>query len=85
MSELDDAREKLDREFGQVRGNLTKIRSSLEKVEEAGPEDDVHDLLKDLEDVVQEIRTGGVVGSGANGHKRALKKYRELKAAGTVT
>ena len=85
MSDLDDAREKVDREFGQVRGNLTKIHTALEKVEKAGPEDDIHDLLEELEDVVKEIRTGGVVGSGANGHKRALKKYRELKAADTGT
>jgi hypothetical protein len=32
-----------------------------------------------LEDVVKEVRDGGVVGSGANGHRRALKEYQELK------
>ena len=25
------------------------------------------------------LRVGGLVGSGANGHRRALKEYRELK------
>jgi hypothetical protein len=28
---------------------------------------------------VKEARDGGFVGSGANGHRRALKEYRELK------
>jgi hypothetical protein len=30
---------------------------------------------------VKEVRDGGVVGSGANGHRRALKEYEEAKAA----
>jgi hypothetical protein len=47
----------------------------------AGPEDDVYDRLKELETIVKEVRDGGVVGSGANGHRRALKEYEEAKAA----
>jgi len=47
----------------------------------AGPEDDVYERLKDLEKVVKEVRDGGVVGSGANGHRRALEEYQELKAS----
>lgn len=78
---LEQARKKLDDEFGQVRRKITKIRASLDKVEAAGPEDDVHDLLKDLESVVKEVRDGGVVGSGANGHRRALKNYLDVKHA----
>jgi len=76
---LDEARKKLDDEYGQVRRHLQKIHDSLDKVEKAGPEDDLHGLLADLEKTVKEARDGGLVGSGANGHRRALKKYRELK------
>lgn len=47
----------------------------------AGQEDDVYDRLKDLEKTVKEVRDGGVVGSSANGHRRALKDYEEAKAA----
>ena len=77
---LDEARKKLDDEYGQVRRHLQKVHEALDKVEKAGPEDDLHGLLADLEDAVKEARDGGVVGSGANGHRRALKEYLELKA-----
>ena len=76
---LDEARKKLDDEYGQVRRHLEKIHESLDKVEKAGPEDDLHDLLNDLEKTVKEARDGGIVGSGANGHRRALEEYQELK------
>lgn len=79
MDKLDEARKKLDDEFGQVRRKLGKIHKALDKVEAAGPEDNLHDLLADLESTVKEVRDGGVVGSGANGHRRALKRYLELK------
>ena len=79
MNSLDEARKRLDDEFGQVRRKLDKIHAALDKVDAAGPEDDLHDLLADLESTVKEVRDGGVVGSGANGHRRALKEYRELK------
>ena len=76
---LEEARRKLDDEYGQVRRHLDKIHSALDRVDAAGPEDDLYDLLKDLEDVVKEVRNGGVVGSGAKGHKRALDNYRQRK------
>ena len=76
---LEEARRKLDDEYGQVRRHLDKIHSALDRVDAAGPEDDLYDLLKDLEDVVKEVRNGGVVGSGAKGHKRALDNYRDRK------
>jgi hypothetical protein len=82
VSDLEEARKRLDDEFGQVRRKLDKIRAALEKVEAAGPEDDLHDLLADLESTVKEVRDGGVVGSGANGHRRALKRYLDLKHSG---
>jgi hypothetical protein len=76
---LEEARKKLDDEFGPVRRHLQKIHDALDKVEKAGPEDDLHGLLKDLEKTVKEARDGGLLGSGSNGHRRALKEYRELK------
>jgi hypothetical protein len=79
---LAEARKKLDDEFGQVRRKLDKIHAAMDKVEAAGPEDNLHDLLDDLEKTVKEVRDGGVVGSGANGHRRALKEYLELKNDG---
>jgi hypothetical protein len=76
---IEEARKRLDDEYGQVRRKLDQIHKALDAVERAGPEDDLHGLLKDLEGVVKEVRDGGVVGSGANGHRRALKEYQELK------
>lgn len=76
---LDEARRKLDDEYGQVRRRLDKIHTALDRVDAAGPEDDLYALLKDLEDVVKEVRTGGIVGSGARGHRKALEQYRERK------
>jgi hypothetical protein len=76
---LEEARRKLDDEYGQVRRHLDKIREAMDDVERAGPEDDLSDLLEKLEKRVHEVRTGGVVGAGAHGHKRALKEYRGLK------
>ena len=76
---LEEARRRLDDEYGQVRRHLDRVHSALDRVDAAGPEDDIYDLLKDLEDVVKEVRNGGVVGSGAKGHKRALDDYRDRK------
>lgn len=79
MDSLADARKRLDDEYGQVRRKIEKIHKALDKVEAAGPEDNLHDLLAELESTVKEVRDGGVVGSGANGHRRALKDYLDLK------
>lgn len=76
---LEEARKRLDDEFGQVRRHLDGIHKALDKVEKAGPEDDLHGLLKDLEKMVKEARDGGLIGSGSNGHRRALDEYRKLK------
>jgi hypothetical protein len=78
---VEEAKKKLDDEYGQVRRKFDKIHTAFDRVISAGPEDDVYDRLKDLENVVKEVRDGGVVGSGANGHRRALKEYEEAKAA----
>ena len=76
---LEEARRKLDDEYGQVRRNLDKVHAALDRVDAGGPEDDLFALLQDPEDVVKEVRNGGVVGSGAKGHRRALENYWERK------
>lgn len=77
---VQEAREKMEKEFLQVREKLEGVRRAMEAVEKAGPEDDLHGLLEKLEDAVKDARTGGVLGSGANGHKRAREEYVRLKA-----
>ncbi len=76
---LEEAREKLEDEYGQIRRKFDRIHEAFDQVVSAGMEDDVYGRLKHLEDVVKEVRDGGIVGSGANGHRRALKEYEELK------
>lgn len=76
---LEEARKRLDDEYGQVRRHLEHIHKALDAAEHGGPEDDLEALLHDLEDAVKKARTGGVLGHGANGHARARKEYLELK------
>jgi len=76
---LEEARKELDDEFQQFRESLKRIHNKLEDVERAGPEDDLEELLEDLQEVVKEARTGGIVGGGAKGHKKALEEYRKLR------
>ncbi|MEZ5203766.1 MAG: hypothetical protein R2701_05110 [Acidimicrobiales bacterium] len=38
---LEEARKKLDDEYGQVRRHLDDIHEALDEVEKAGPEDDL--------------------------------------------
>jgi hypothetical protein len=78
---VEEAKKKLDDEYGQIRRKFDKIHTAFDRVISAGPEDDLYDRLKDLEKVVKDVRDGGIVGSGANGHRRALKEYEEAKAA----
>ncbi len=76
---LEEARSRLDDEFGQVRRNIDNIHKRLDEVEKAGPEDDLSGLLEKLEEAVNEVRTGGLMGHGSNGHKRARDEYLKLK------
>ncbi len=77
--DLDEARRELDKEFADVRKDLRKIHDAVNDVEAAGPEDDVSELLERLEDVVKEVRTGGLLGGGAKGHKTAREAYLDRK------
>jgi hypothetical protein len=76
---LEEARKKLDDEYGQVRRHFDTIHHALNKLEEAGPEEHLENLLEELEEAVKKVRTGGLVGHGANGHTRARKEFLELK------
>lgn len=78
-NDLEEARKELDQEFNQFRENLGKIYEKLERVSQAGPTDDITALLKDLEDTVGKVRTGGLVGSGAKGHREAREAYLKLQ------
>ena len=77
--DLNAARKELEDEFNQFRKSLEKIRKRLDEVEKAGPEDDLEKLLDKLGDEVKEARTGGLIGGGAKGHAKALKKYNQLR------
>lgn len=77
--ELDKARVELDKEFLQVRENLGEIRLAVDRVSAAGPEDDISQLLEDLEDLVAKVRTGGLLGGGAKGHRKARERYFEAR------
>lgn len=76
---LKDAQAELDKEFHQVRKHLGDIREAFDRVEKAGPEDDLYDMLDELEDAVSKARKGGILGSGAKAHRDALKELRELQ------
>jgi hypothetical protein len=65
-------------EFEQFRKRFGKVLEAVERVGDAGPDDDIHGLLKRLEEVVEEVRDGGMIGSGAKGHREAREKYRKL-------
>ena len=75
---LEEARKRLDDEYGQIRRHLDSIHDAFDQVISANAEDDIEGRLQELEDVVKKVRTGGVLGHGANGHARARKKYLEL-------
>ncbi len=78
------ARKKVEDEFSQFRERLGPVYVAMDAVTSAGPMDDIHDLLEQLEDATKEARTGGLVGSGAKGHRRALKKLREAESDDAV-
>ncbi|MGH9050448.1 MAG: hypothetical protein ACRDY4_12010 [Acidimicrobiia bacterium] len=76
-----EAKKRLDDEYGQFRRHLDSIHDAFDQVVSANEEDDIYERVKKLEKVVKEVRDGGVVGSGLNGHRRALEEYKEALAA----
>jgi hypothetical protein len=75
---LADARTDLEKEYADVRKHFGDIEAAMRTVLNANAEDDIEHMLGELEDKVHKARTGGVLGSGANSHARARKKYLEL-------
>lgn len=78
---LDDARKELEHEFQQFREGLGRIHIALMDLDKADATSDVHGLLQTLEDVVKDVRTGGLMGSGAKGHRAAREDW--LAAGGS--
>jgi len=79
--ELDKARDKLHKEFAQVSESIATVHIAFHTLKDAGPESDIYGLMETLEDAVKKARTGGIMGSGAKGHRKALAAYNELLAA----
>ncbi|MEO6467732.1 MAG: hypothetical protein ABIP21_01430 [Acidimicrobiia bacterium] len=75
---LEDAREELDEEYESFRKGLRKLHDHLEELDRAGPEDDLEAKLEEFESLVKQVRTGGLFGGGAKGHRKALEEYQEL-------
>lgn len=75
---IEEARQELDEEYRKVREDLEEVRMAMIAVDQAGPEDDLYDRLEKLEKAAGGVRTGGLVGSGAKGHRKALERYREI-------
>ncbi|MGI8692622.1 MAG: hypothetical protein ACR2JK_06950 [Geodermatophilaceae bacterium] len=75
---LEEARQDLDEEYRKVREDLEEVRMAMIAVDQAGPEDDIYDRLDALEKAAGNVRTGGLVGGGAKGHRKALERYREI-------
>jgi hypothetical protein len=79
---VDEAKKRLDDEYGQFRRHLDTVHDALDQVVSANAEDDIYERVKKLEKAVKEMRDGGIIGSGVNGHRRALKEYQEAKKQG---
>lgn len=74
---LEEAERELVEKFDDVKEDLGRVFVSFENIRNATPYDDISKALEELEEVVKDVRTGGIIGSGANSHKRALKKWVE--------
>lgn len=79
MDEVEKAEQDVIKSFEKVKQDLGRIFVEFEKLRAASAFDDVSSMLKDLEDVVKDVRTGGLIGSGAKSHQRSLKKLNDLK------
>lgn len=81
-TELDEAKQEVDKQFKKVSEKIADIHLAFHAVKDAGPFDDIYGLLDELEDRVKKARTGGLAGSGAKGHRKALEAYNELQHPG---
>ena len=75
--DLQKATEDLREAYEAVREDLGRVFVAFEDLRAAGPTHDIHALLDALEEVIKDVRTGGLVGSGANKHRRAREDWLE--------
>lgn len=76
--DLSNALQNLESEFTQFRDKgLGRIHEAYNRIETATPVDDLYGLLLHLEEQVKAARTGGIMGEGAGGHRRARDKWQE--------
>jgi hypothetical protein len=64
-------------EYNEFRGAFGAVLNAVSQVDQAKPGDDIGALLEALEDAVNKVRTGGMMGSGVNGYNRARKNWQE--------
>ena len=76
--EVKDAHSKVEKEYKQTMESLGDLYLAVEAVKSAGVHDDIAGLLDTVAKEAKKARTGGVIGSGAKGHARALNDYREM-------
>lgn len=76
---ITEAQREVEKEFEQFRKQFGKVLEAVQRVSDAGPLDDIHGLMDRLEKIVDEVRTGGAIGSGAKGHREALEKLARLQ------
>ena len=77
-AEIAQAHHNLEKEYKDVMQSLGDLYVAIEALKSAGIGDEISDLLDRVQSEAKKARTGGVIGSGAKGHSKALKEYREL-------
>ena len=82
QDEIDEARRELEVQHAKVMEDLGDVWVAVEAVRNSEPTDNLHDLLAEVEKVVQKARDGGLLGSGANAHRRALGDWQKLTGEG---
>ncbi|MGH1489698.1 MAG: hypothetical protein ACRBK7_09940 [Acidimicrobiales bacterium] len=81
MSDLDEATKELNEAYEKVREDLGRVFVAFDELRNADATSDIHSLLDELEEVIKDVRTGGIIGSGANRHRRARENW--IEAGGT--
>jgi len=79
---LEEAEEELVEKYEKVKEDLGRVFVAFEDLRNADAFADISGQLENLESVVKDVRTGGIIGSGANSHRRAREKW--LEAGGTT-
>lgn len=67
-------------EYNEFRGAFGAVLNAVSQVDQAKPGDDIGALLEALEEVLNKVRTGGMMGSGVHGYTRALRNWQETMA-----